>query len=239
MVGPPSAGTTGGPWEEGGSQPTPPPPRALLEGEGAIGAVLERLQSGHRGCESGWGGRLLAVGNAVGAGVGVWECLWGRVSAVGRGEGVTPPPFQAIPCPPPIHPAGGGGGGGLPSRPPCTRCLPHGPSTCRCPAVCYDHLRLHDGGALHTASVRARTIELLLKIEGAAPELGPPVLVLQPQAVGPIPSRGFGLALGRTHASVEAQDARTYQYRGDSPADGGAPSAALPPTPPPPPPCVT
>ena len=40
---------------------TPPPPRALLEGEGGP----ERLRSGHRGCESGWG-RLLAVGNAVG-----------------------------------------------------------------------------------------------------------------------------------------------------------------------------
>ena len=52
-----------------------------------MGAVVERLQSGHRGCESGWGGGFLAVGNAVGAGVGVWECLWGRVSAVGRGGG--------------------------------------------------------------------------------------------------------------------------------------------------------
>ena len=30
--------------------------RALLEGEGAIGAVPERLQSGHGGCESGWWG---------------------------------------------------------------------------------------------------------------------------------------------------------------------------------------
>ena len=63
-----------------------------LKGRGAIGAVPERLQSGHRGCESGWGRRLLAVGNAVGAGVGVWECLWGRISAVGRGEGGSPPP---------------------------------------------------------------------------------------------------------------------------------------------------
>ena len=54
-----------------------------------MGAVPERLQSGHRGCESGWGRQFLAVG----AGVGVWECLWGRVW--GRGRGVTPP--QAIP----------------------------------------------------------------------------------------------------------------------------------------------
>ena len=73
-----------------------------LKGKGGvIGAVPERLQSGHRGCESGWGRRLLAVGNAVGAGVGVWECLWGRVSAVGRGEGGAPPPpppFKRFPA---------------------------------------------------------------------------------------------------------------------------------------------
>ena len=51
------------------------------------------------------GGRLLAVGNAVGAGVGGWECLWGRVRAgVLGGEGGTPPPVEAIP--------GGGGGDG-------------------------------------------------------------------------------------------------------------------------------
>ena len=58
-----------------------------------MGAVPERLQSVHRGCESGWGRRLLAVGNAVWAGVGVQERLWGRVSAVGRGEGGTPLPL--------------------------------------------------------------------------------------------------------------------------------------------------
>ena len=66
-------------------------------GGGAIGAVSERLQSGRRGCESGWGRRFLAVGNAVGAGVGVWECLWGGVSAMGRGEWYPPPSLQAIP----------------------------------------------------------------------------------------------------------------------------------------------
>ena len=65
----------------------PPGPGLCLKGRGAIGAVPGRLQSGHRGCESGWGRRLLAVGNAVGAAVGVWECLWGGVRAVGRGEG--------------------------------------------------------------------------------------------------------------------------------------------------------
>ena len=70
--------------------------RALLEGEGAIGEIPERLQSGHRGCEA-VGGRLLAVGTAVGAGVGVWECLWGRVRAgVLGGRGSPPPPVEAL-----------------------------------------------------------------------------------------------------------------------------------------------
>ena len=52
--------------------------------------IPEQLQSGHGGCEA-VGGRLLAVGNAVGAGVGVWECLWGRVRAGVSGEGGYPP----------------------------------------------------------------------------------------------------------------------------------------------------
>ena len=70
-----------------------------LKGRGGIGAVPERLQSGHRGCESGWGGGwFLAVGDAVGAGIGVWECLSGIESGQWRG-GSPPPPPQAIPCP--------------------------------------------------------------------------------------------------------------------------------------------
>ena len=74
-----------------------------MKGRGAIGEIPERLQSGHRGCEA-VGGRLLAVGNAVGAGVGVWECLWGRVRAgVLGGRGSPPPPFKRFP--------GGGGAG--------------------------------------------------------------------------------------------------------------------------------
>ena len=51
------------------------------------------------------GGRLLAVGNAVGAGVGAWACPWGRV----RAEVLPPPPKKkkAIPCfpHPPAPPA--------------------------------------------------------------------------------------------------------------------------------------
>ena len=67
------------------------------------GEIPKRLQSGHGGCEA-VGGRLLAVGNAVGAGVGVWECLWGRVRAgVLGGRGV--PPFKQFP-----------GGGGVACR---------------------------------------------------------------------------------------------------------------------------
>ena len=69
-----------------------------LRGAGAIGAIPERLQSGRRACESGQRGRLLAVGNAVRAGVGEWECFWGRVRAgVLRGSPPPPPLPQAIP----------------------------------------------------------------------------------------------------------------------------------------------
>ena len=82
-----------------------PRPRDLLEREGGCGgnspAATERLQ----GTAKAVGGRLLAVGDAVGAGVGVWECLLGQ----GQGpsvwrEGVPPPPFQTIPCPDPPFP---------------------------------------------------------------------------------------------------------------------------------------
>ena len=59
-----------------------PRARDLLEGEGDMGgnsrAAAERLQ----GVVKAVGGRLLTVGNAIGAGVGVGECLWGRVRAV-------------------------------------------------------------------------------------------------------------------------------------------------------------
>ena len=63
-----------------------------LKGRGANGAVPERVLSGHRGCDSGRGGRLLAVGNAVGAAVEARDCLWGRVKAGVLGGGVPPPP---------------------------------------------------------------------------------------------------------------------------------------------------
>ena len=65
------------------------PAGLCLKGRGAIWEVPERLQSGHRGCEA-VGGRLLAVGNAVGADVGVWECL--GVESGPRCWGGGPPP---------------------------------------------------------------------------------------------------------------------------------------------------
>ena len=75
---------------------TCPPRRALLEREGCDRG---KFQSGCRavtGDVKRLGGRLLAVG----AGVGGWECLWGRVRAgVLGGRGVPPPPFKQFPAP--------------------------------------------------------------------------------------------------------------------------------------------
>ena len=89
--------TAARPLGGGGSYPGGGGAGLCLKGRGAIREIPERLQSGHRGCEA-VGGRLLAVGNAVGAGVGVQGCLWGRVRAgVLGGGGGTPPPLQAIP----------------------------------------------------------------------------------------------------------------------------------------------
>ena len=69
-----------------------------LKGRGGHWGSPQRLQSGHRGCESGWGGRLSAVGNAVGG------CCWGMGMPLGwsqgDGEGGREggsPPLQAIP----------------------------------------------------------------------------------------------------------------------------------------------
>ena len=86
--------------------PPPPPPGLCLKGRWAAGAVPERLHSGHRGCD-----RL-----GLGLGGGFWrlEMRLGLVSGYGNafrvesgqwggGRGV-PPPFQAIPCPPPPTP---------------------------------------------------------------------------------------------------------------------------------------
>ena len=83
-----------------GTQPLTP--GLCLKGRGAIREIPGRLQSGHRGCEA-VGGRLLAVGNAVGGGVGVWECLWGRVRAgvLGGGGGTPPPSSDSLLNPPP------------------------------------------------------------------------------------------------------------------------------------------
>ena len=69
-------------------------------GEGGLWGQFQSSYRAVRGaCESGWG-RVLAVGNVVGASVGVWECLWGRVRAgdLGWRGGYPPPlPFKRFP----------------------------------------------------------------------------------------------------------------------------------------------
>ena len=104
--------------------------RFFLGGGGGAGICFER-EGGFRGNSTAtaerlhstvkavWGRRLLAVGNAVEAGAGVWECLWGRVRAgvLGGGVGESPPTPQAIPW------TMGGGGGGV--RPPGARSTGH------------------------------------------------------------------------------------------------------------------
>ena len=80
----------------------PHPPQGFARvGGGVTGAIPQRLQSGYRGCKSGWG--------AVGGG---WDCGWGWCWGVeilfGQsegwglcGEGVHPPPFKRFPAPAP------------------------------------------------------------------------------------------------------------------------------------------
>ena len=72
--------------------------RALLEGEGGHWG---QSQGGRRAVtgdvQAVEGGGFWRLGMRLGAGFGVWERLWGRVSAVGRGEGVPPPLFKRFP----------------------------------------------------------------------------------------------------------------------------------------------
>ena len=72
--------------------------RALLEGEGGggIGAVPERVQSGHGGCESGCGGGFWRLEMRLGLVLG-YENAFGVESVQwGRGE-PPPPPFKRFP----------------------------------------------------------------------------------------------------------------------------------------------
>ena len=103
-----------------------PRPGLCLKGRGTIGAVPERLQSCHRGCEIGWGGGgfwrlemrvglVLEYGNAFG----VESVQWGG------GRGVTPPPPQGVALI--FIPAGGGAPPWTPSLPPLDP-LPPSPS---------------------------------------------------------------------------------------------------------------
>ena len=72
---------------------------AILEGEGGERGSSRSVAERSQGMPQRLGRRLLAVGNAVGAGVGVWECLWGRLKAgVFGGRGYPPsPPFKLFP----------------------------------------------------------------------------------------------------------------------------------------------
>ena len=69
-----------GGWGGGAQHVTTPRAGLCLKGRGAIGAIPERLQSGHGGCESGWAG-----GGAV---TGGWKCGWGLVLGDGNAFGV-------------------------------------------------------------------------------------------------------------------------------------------------------
>ena len=69
--------------------------RDWREGTGAVGAVPEQLLSVCRVVKA-VGGRLLAVGGAVGASVGAWECGWGKVRAGVCFGGLPPPSSNSL-----------------------------------------------------------------------------------------------------------------------------------------------
>ena len=81
----------------------PAPPMALLEGEGASGQSQSGCRAVTEDVKAVGGGRFLAVGNAVGAGVGVWECLSG-IDPGQWGGGSPPPPSSDSLPPPPLPP---------------------------------------------------------------------------------------------------------------------------------------
>ena len=78
----------------------PPPPRAglCLKGRVPSGQSRSGCRAVTGGVKAVGGGGYWRLGMRWGAGVGVWECLWGRVSAVGGGRGVPPPPFKRFPA---------------------------------------------------------------------------------------------------------------------------------------------
>ena len=81
----------------GRHQPPPPPPGLCLKGRGAIGAVPERLQSGHRRCESGWGGGYWRLEMRLGLVLGYGNAFGVKLVQWGRGEGVPPPSSDSLP----------------------------------------------------------------------------------------------------------------------------------------------
>ena len=74
--------------------------KALLEGEGGSGGTYTAAAKRLQGTAHAVRGRLLAVRNAVEAGVGECGCLWGSLRAGVWGEGGgLPPPFKRFPAP--------------------------------------------------------------------------------------------------------------------------------------------
>ena len=69
--------------------------RDLLDGKGGFWVQFQSSYGVVTGTVKAVGGRLLAVGNAVAAGVGVWECLWATVRAGVLGW-TPPPPFKRL-----------------------------------------------------------------------------------------------------------------------------------------------
>ena len=65
--------------------------RAVLEGEGGPSGQSQSGCTAVTGdVKAGGGGGYWRLEMRLGAGVGVWECLWGRVRAVGEGGGGYP-----------------------------------------------------------------------------------------------------------------------------------------------------
>ena len=180
--------------------------RDLLE-QGGGGGVCRQVQSSYRP-PIGHLGRLLAVGNAVGAGVGVWECLSVRVRAAIFGAGGLPL-FKRFPAPGPgptkVQQTGTMG-----------RCAAR---TCMTGNSCTVHMRCgvyprHNKGCTARDNHMTNLLFALHRPLGDAAQFVPQALGAQPvparvqmtrlaagrpplvQAIPRAPRLGFGLGLG-------------------------------------------
>ena len=94
-----NCGAAGG-WGGGGHGGFyPPRPKALLEGEGGSGGTYTAAAKRLQGTAHAVQGRLLAVRNAVEAGVGECGCLWGSLRAGVWGGAPPPPSSDSLPRP--------------------------------------------------------------------------------------------------------------------------------------------